>query len=156
MHEVESRVLEEQMTAVMRGKMAVKDIPAWLGMAYHTVATHLDDLGMDAPCLPFARYTPLDSEYAEFEIEAGFPVPGPFPTGDGVELSTLPAGPAAVVWHVGPYEDMEPAYEALLAWISEHGGTLTGSAWEVYHSDPKEEPEPTTWRTEIIQPYRLP
>ena len=26
--------------------------------------------------------------------------------------------------------------------------------WEVYFTDPASEPDPVTWRTEIIQPYR--
>ncbi len=26
--------------------------------------------------------------------------------------------------------------------------------WEVFFSDPATEPDPATWRTEIVQPYR--
>jgi effector-binding domain-containing protein len=49
---------------------------------------------------------------------------------------------------------MEPAYQALASWVSEHGGELAGDAWEVYLSDPSAQPDPATWRTEIVQTYR--
>ncbi|OWY63184.1 hypothetical protein B7486_54480 [cyanobacterium TDX16] len=56
--------------------------------------------------------------------------------------------------HVGPYDQVEPAYRAAAEWVTEHGGTLDGDAWEVYLSDPDVEPDPATWRTEVVQPYR--
>jgi effector-binding domain-containing protein len=49
---------------------------------------------------------------------------------------------------------MGPAYEALADWVERRGGELDGEAWEVYYSDPGEQPDPATWRTEVIQPYR--
>ena len=49
---------------------------------------------------------------------------------------------------------MAPAYQALASWVSSHGGEPAGDPWEVYFSDPASEPDPATWRTEIVQPYR--
>jgi hypothetical protein len=52
-----------------------------------------------------------------------------------VKGSTLPGGPAAFMVHIGPYEDMEPALEALAAWMRARGvepstgrPTVTGDA----------------------------
>jgi effector-binding domain-containing protein len=67
----------------------------------------------------------------------------------------LPAGPVAVTVHIGPYDAMEPAYAALASWVSGRGGQLAGDPWEVYFSDPEQRPDPSTWRTEIVQPYRI-
>ena len=50
---------------------------------------------------------------------------------------------------------MAPAYEALASWVSSHGGEPAGAPWEVYFSDPAVEPDPATWHTEVVQPYRL-
>ena len=55
--------------------------------------------------------------------------------------------------HTGPYGRMEPAYEAINTWLMEHGVEVEGPAWEVYHTDANEQPDPATWRTEIVQPY---
>lgn len=71
-----------------------------------------------------------------------------------VRPSSLPGGTVATTMHVGSYDQMEPAYEALAQWVKEHGQELAGDPWEVYFSDPSVEPDPATWRTEIVQPYR--
>jgi effector-binding domain-containing protein len=89
-----------------------------------------------------------------FEVEAGFPATRPIEGNGDVQPSELPGGQVAVTMHVGPYEQMEPGYQALASWVGERGGELAGDAWEVYFSDPSTEPDPATWRTEIVQPYR--
>jgi effector-binding domain-containing protein len=50
---------------------------------------------------------------------------------------------------------MRPAYDAIEAWIIDQGGQPEGPAWEIYYTDPNEEPDPSNWRTEIVQPYRV-
>jgi effector-binding domain-containing protein len=154
MYEIEERTLVEQPTMVMRGKIKLEDIPSFLGRVYHTVESQIHEAGVHVVAEPFARYRPLDLEYREFEIEAGLPVVIAAAGHGEVEASHLPGGPAIVTIHTGPYERMEPAYEAMTAWMQEHGVHPDGPAWEVYHTDPDEQPDPATWRTEIVQPYR--
>jgi effector-binding domain-containing protein len=50
---------------------------------------------------------------------------------------------------------MKPAYEAIETWITERGAYADGPAWEVYFTDPAEQPDPRTWRTEVVQPYAV-
>ncbi len=69
-------------------------------------------------------------------------------------MSTLPGGPAAVLTYIGPYDEMEAAYAALAEWVARSGGEPTGDPWEVYFSDPAQEPDPRRWRTEIVMPFR--
>ena len=66
----------------------------------------------------------------------------------------LPGGSVASTVHVGPYDAMVPGYQAVLSWIAAHDGEVVGDAWEVYLSHPIVEPDPATWRTEIVQPFR--
>lgn len=154
MYEVETRNLDAQPTLVVRGKVAMAEIKDFLERAYHLIAERTAECGAHFAGPPFARYRPLDAEFSEFEVEAGFPVIVQVPCSGEVEPSELPAGPAAVTYHVGPYDEMKPAYDAVLAWVEEQGVVADGPAWEVYHSDPSAEPDPAGWRTEIIQPYR--
>ncbi len=155
MYEIEERTLVEQPTMVIHGNVRLEDIPTFLGRVYPTVDTQIRATGVHVVGEPFARYRPLDAEYREFEIEAGLPVVLSAAGHGEVKASHLPAGPAVVTVHTGPYERMEPAYAALTAWIEEHGAHPEGPAWEVYHTDPNEQPDPATWRTEIVQPYRI-
>ncbi|NNC92063.1 MAG: AraC family transcriptional regulator [Acidimicrobiia bacterium] len=153
MNEIEERVLVEQPTMVIHGKIKLEDIPSFLGRVYHTVESQIHQAGAHVVGEPFARYRALDSGYREFEIEAGLPVFMAVSGHGEVEASLLPGGPAAVMVHTGPYERMEPAYDAMSTWMQEHGVHPEGAAWEVYHTDPNGQPDPATWRTEIVQPY---
>jgi effector-binding domain-containing protein len=154
-YEVSSRHIEEQPTLVMTAKMRVPEIKGWIGQAYSRVAEVIGRVGLDFAGPPFARYRPLDDQFSEFEIDAGFPVDRHAEGEDDIVASTLPGGAVAVVTHIGPYDQMQPAYAALMGWIEEHGGRPEGAAWEVYYSDPVAEPDPATWRTEIFQPYKV-
>jgi effector-binding domain-containing protein len=152
MYSIEPRRLEERRTAVVRGKVPVAEIPGFVAHAYGSVAAHLEQLGVPFVGMPFARYRHLGE--GEFEVEAGFPVEVLIEPEGEVEPSTLPGGPAASTWHVGPYDQMGPAYEALSAWVARHGYEPDGPAWEIYYTDPHGQPDPGAWRTEVVQPYR--
>lgn len=152
-YQVEERTLAEQPTAVMRGRMRVDAIGAFLARTYAAVATYVQRMGGELAGAPLARYR-QDGE--EFEVEAGFPLVAAVEAGDEVQAGSLPGGPAAVTWHVGPYDAMAPAYDAIADWIARQGGEAAGPPWEVYYSDPQEHPDPATWRTEVVQPIRRP
>lgn len=157
-YEIHERTQPEQPTAVRGAVLAVAEIGPWLGETYSAIARVLDRHGAAPGGRPFARYRRIEGD--RFQVEAGFPteealsIPGPPDEEDGVHASTLPGGPAAVTVHVGPYDAMEPAYEAVSRWIAQRGGEPTGAPWEIYESDPVVEPDPAAWRTEIVQPYR--
>ena len=147
--------MEDQPTMVVMAKMPAADIKGWIGDAFSMVAARMGRSGVDFAGPPFARFRPLDDRYSEFEIEARFPVSESARSEGEVVASTLPGGAVAVATHVGPYDQMEPAYEAIRRWIAEQDGRPEGAAWEVYYSDPAEQPDPATWRTEIVQPYKV-
>jgi effector-binding domain-containing protein len=157
MYQVSTRVLERQPTLVMRAKVPVEQLPEFLGKAYGGVAGYVEEHGLDYAGMPFGIYRLLDEATHEFEVEAGFPVlgiQGEIPGDTGVESSSLPGGNVAVVTHIGPYDQMTPAYDAIAEWMANHGHDPDGPAWEVYYSDAVAEPDPSNWKTEIVQPYR--
>lgn len=150
---VERRDLAEQPAAVERATLSVSEISGWLGTAYREVAAFLALRGAGPAGPPFARYHRIDDS-DRFDVEAGFPSSARVRAADRVTSVVLPGGSAARTVHVGPYEEMAPAYAAVTDWVRENGGEPVGDAWEVYYSDPEEEPDPATWRTEVVQPYR--
>jgi effector-binding domain-containing protein len=113
----------------------------------------LSEQGLTAIGPPFARFHFVAE--GRCEAEAGFPVATEIAAEGDVIPSVLPGGLAATTVHIGPYEAMGPAYESLSSWVEEQNGEATGNAWEVYFSDPNAQPDPATWKTVIVQPYRL-
>lgn len=151
MYEIEMQTLDEQSTIVARGKVRAVDLPEWFGRAFAATADAIArGRGLTAGP-PFARIRPLGE--AQFDVEAGFPVVDPVPGFGETEPSTLPAGPVISTVHVGPYDAMAPAYDALNSWLAAEDAEAAGPAWEIYLSEPAG--DPATWRTQVVQPYRL-
>ncbi len=151
-YEVVSGTRTAQPAAVCVATMPVGELPDWLGKAFSTVAGFLAAHGSYPVGPPFARYHQRGG--GRFEVAAGFPVPTVIEGAGDVRALVLPGGPAASTMHVGPYDAMVPGYQAVTVWVTEHGGEVVGDPWEVYLSDPAAQPDPSTWRTEIVQPYR--
>jgi effector-binding domain-containing protein len=110
----------------------------------------LGQKGIEATGAPWARYLTVGPEEAELEI--GAPVAGEVAGGDGILFGVRPACEVAWTVHVGPYVQMEPAYEAVSSWIAANGRLIAGAGWEFYETDPEQEPDPAKWRTRIVYP----
>jgi len=136
--------------AIVRGRLPVGELPAFFGVAFTSVMKVLAEQGM-APIGPPFGYYPCPPD-DRVDVEAGFPTAEPVePSGDVVPL-VLPHGRAVRTVHVGPYDTMHETYAALTAWMAEHGERPCDQMWETYLSDPTAEPDPSTWRTEIVWP----
>ena len=121
-------------------------IPAAVDSGFPRLFGRLADLGVEPAGPPYIRYLRTG---AELELELGIPV-GP----DAGRPSWLPGGRAAVLRHVGPFSGLRAACEALQAWVAERGERAAGPFWESYVTNPREEPDSSTWVTEIVQPLR--
>jgi effector-binding domain-containing protein len=154
MYQIVPRTVTEQPTLVVRGKVCAEHIGSWLSRAYREIGDHAARAGVGFSGPAFALFRPIESELLEFEVEAGFPVASAA-RGDGtVESSRLPGGDAATTLHMGSYDTLAGAHEAVEAWIAGQGYPTDRPCWEVYYSDPISEPDANRWRTEIVQLYR--
>lgn len=150
-YEIRSERRDEQQVAVARATLGTADIGTWIGEAFGKVAQAAADQGVELVGMPFGRFLPVGGD--RMEATAGMPVATTIEPTDDVEADVLPGGEVAVTLHVGSYEDVPAAYDAVHAWVAEHG-TPAGAPWEVYLNDPGEHPDPATWETEVVQPYR--
>ncbi|GAA3794614.1 MULTISPECIES: GyrI-like domain-containing protein [Amycolatopsis] len=150
--DIENTTRREQPTACATAHLTVDEIGPWISATYQAVMRTVAEQGSSLAGPPYGRYHQLDDRL--LAVEAGFPVTTPITASGDVRPSALPGGPVATTIHIGSYDKMEPAYRALAEWIGEHGGEPAGDAWENYFSDPVSQPDPETWRTEIVQPYR--
>jgi effector-binding domain-containing protein len=149
---VELREIEPRPTAAIRTTTTVAGISEALGQIFPEVAASLGRQGAQPSGPPFARY--LNFQEDAIDLEAGLPVPAAV-TGEGrVAASELPGGRVAVTVHVGPYEAIGAAYEAVDAWIKEQGFQPAGAPWEVCTTDPNEVQDPAEWRTEVFHPVQ--
>ena len=62
-----------------------------------------------------ARYHGEEFSYEHMDVEAQAAVDA-----DGPNVSVIPAGTFAAVTHIGPYENIKYAYDALCGWVAHH------------------------------------
>jgi effector-binding domain-containing protein len=141
MHEVHLHTTTAQPTAVIRARVAQRDlaraVPAYCGEVWAFARA----ANLDHPGRHVAVY--LDGAIT---LECGVEVAAPFIGTDRVVCSRTPAGLAATTTHIGGYDQLGEAHAAIHEWCAQHGVRLAGPSWEVYDHwvDPPAQP-----RTEI-------
>lgn len=149
---VEIKEFPEQNAITVRFKTSIKNIGMDLGKSYASVFTHIGKVGGQPVGPPFAVYHDQEFKEDDVDVEAGAPVAGPLPGGEGVNSTVLPGGTFASTLHAGSYESIGEAYERIMAWISENGYRPSGPCRELYLTDPNAVKDPADNRTEILFP----
>jgi len=113
---------------------------------------YLAELGEQPAGMPYAGYREVrNMDMQNMDVEIGYPVARNLPGRGEIEASSLPGGPVASVTHIGPYNQLGAAYEALAAWTHEQGCGTTNTAYELYYNSPLTTP-PEQLRTEVFLP----
>lgn len=147
-YEVQVVELAEQPAAVVREHVAHDGIAAFLGPAFSDVMAAVGAQHVQVAGAPFGRYRP--TEDGGWDIEAGFPVATAISEQGRVLATSLPGGRAARTLHVGDYQALGAAYEAVTKWLIDNGFVASGQPWECYLDGP----EVANPRTEVYFPFR--
>ena len=135
-YEIKIKELPKRNTLSIRTRSSVQNLPQVIGESYGSIMQYLSELGGNPVGMPFVIFYNLDMQ--DLDIEIGFPVAKKFPNKDQVKASEIAAGKFATTLHIGPYDQVEPAYNQLNEWIKENGHEATGTAIEMYFNDPRE------------------
>jgi effector-binding domain-containing protein len=73
------------------------------------------------------------------EVDFGVEVARSFEGEGEIRFTHAPAGEVASTLHVGPYETLNLAHDAIHAWCEANGRAIGGASWEIY-GDPTDEP----------------
>jgi effector-binding domain-containing protein len=142
------REIDPQHTAVVRVTTSPDKLPEIFSSVFPETYAHLGATGSMPAGPPFARYFSFGPT---FDVEIGVPVADQIAPDGRVRPGELPGGRAVVGIHVGPYDRLHETYEAMERFIADQGLVPAGAMWERYLTGP-EDPDPSTWRTEIVQP----
>ena len=109
---------------------------AVIGPLYGRIMAYVGELGAAPTGAPFVAYYNMDM--ADLDIEVGFPVDRALPSRGDLAAGVLAAGDYGSCMHIGPYDQVGPAYNALTEFIQQQGRTPTGIAYEFYFNSPQE------------------
>lgn len=134
--------------AVRRFEVDLEHIGEQMGPAFGGVAGYLSQHGVAMTGSALTHYTVRADG---MEAAAGFEVAEPFEGGDGVEWFVLPEAEAVTTVHVGPYDRLVEAYDALHAHAAAIGRALDETQmWEEYLTGPDVPPD--QMRTRVVWP----
>lgn len=140
--------LQEQQVACLHARVPQGGIAAFLAAAFSKVPEEVAQRGLRPVGPPYARYSFQDD--GSIDVEAGFPVSATMTRTGDVEPGTLPGGHVVTTVHVGAYDRVGDAYDALETYLVNNGYEPVGAAWESYLDDP-DVPEP---RTKVYLPAK--
>jgi effector-binding domain-containing protein len=140
-YEIEIREVPARRVATIRERVPMTVIGKEMGEGFGEVARGVEAAGSSIDGMPFAIFHEMDPD--EVDLELGFPVSGEVESGR-VHGSIEDPSRMVCTMHVGPYEEVAPAYEALTAWIESHGERPGGPPREVYLNEPSEGVVPIT------------
>ena len=126
---------KDQPVLSIRTRTRVQDLPPLIGQAYGKIMARMAELAVEAAGNPFVAYYNLDME--NLDVELGFPVDVKLKGEGDVQPGLIPGGWKATTMHVGPYEQLSVAYEALNAFVKSQGKEPTGIAYEYYLDGPE-------------------
>lgn len=109
--------------------------------AFEEVLQKIEAEGLVISGQPLAFGNEWDEDAGTYEMEIGIPV---------VEGGKSFGGGSAVkASYYGPYEGSGAAHEAVATYMAIKGYMPVAAPWEVYVTDPGEEPDPAKWLTEV-------
>lgn len=138
--------------AVRREEFPMSEMRNFYDSAYRAVAEAIGSSAGSIHGAAIGWYSRMPSDTAD--VAAGFAVEGlPIgPVSDGVEVTELPGGRAAVYTAVGPYEKLGESWQALAEWVSSQGETPRGDFAEYYVTEPTPDGDPNANVTRLVLP----
>ncbi len=130
-----------------------KDMGAdFFGQRYREISEYLGEDMKSMTGAPFAIYHKWDMENEIAIVEVAMPVHSQKTSSDRVKKDTSYSGKALKAVYMGPYEGIEEVHYAMDDYIKENNLEISGAPWEVYVTDPTNEPDTSKWTTEIYYP----
>ena len=127
----------------------------WLGGAFAEVHSIADGSGVRAGA-DAALYSSEFFEAHDGELTAYVPIAGSVPPSGRARLVDIPGADLAITVHQGPFADIDRAYAALGAYVTERVIGADGPIREHFLVTAEHTADPAEYRTEVAWPVRAP
>jgi effector-binding domain-containing protein len=152
-HDVHTREVAAQQVAAVRRHTSMPTIGEDIAAGLNEVGMALETVGVQLVGRPFIVFHGRIDDLTGGDIEICSPVATSFPGVEEVYGTTVPGGTIASTIHRGSYDEMAPAYAAVITWMDKHGLEPSGPPREYYLND-LETTKPDDLLTEIAFPIR--
>ena len=133
--------------AVVRERVPIAEISQQFGPLLDQVWAVINDGKLEKHGHNVFVYRPVSGDGSQVDVEFGVQVADRFADLGKVVCSQTPAGRVAHAVAYGPWEKLQTAHGALIAWCNEKGLERTSVNWEVYGDW---EEDPAKRRTDVF------
>lgn len=147
-------VVETESALVLTTKLTTTpaEMPTVFGDAFGKILMEMGNQKLHQAGPVFAIYHNYSPE--SIDMEPGIPVDKAGKTVGDINAYELPSAKAMKIDYYGSYDRMEEAHGFIDEWAKANNMTFAGSPWEVYVTDPSNEPDTTKWLTKIYYPVQ--
>jgi len=136
----------------IRVTCTMDEIEASMSQSFELLMAEASKAGVQITGAPFTIWYQWDGD--TFEFDSCIPVSGTInATGDIRNIRSY-GGKVISLVHTGHYNDSGYSWEALENYLKENGLESNGDPWEVYLTNPQQEPDPMKWMTELVWPVK--
>src|SRR5579859_321012 len=136
-----------KITLGIRKHSAAEALPQVIPQTCGAIMQYMGQSAQQAIEDAFVAYYNMDMQ--NLDVEIGFTTTKEMPEQDNIQRGSIPAGKAASVLHVGPYDGLGAAHDALHRWMAEKGYEKASGYYELYLNDPQTTP-PEALKTEVF------
>ena len=132
---------------------SVANIGPKLGALYGEIYQSLASQGIMPVSQPFAQFIRFPHQAGDEDkvvLQAGAFMEAAIETEGRIQLGYSTTGQTIQASHFGAYESSDVTHGVLHAYCAEHNLIVSGSAYEIYITDPGMEPNSANWETRII------
>jgi effector-binding domain-containing protein len=152
-YEIQVKTVEPQRVAILREVIEKEN---QVGQLFKTVHRTLRQHDLQPAGPQFAIY--FDEEYTPRDLDVAAAVPvaegATLPADNPVRIDELPGALMVSLLRVGPWDDFQPAYEAIMDWVKANGYEIVGPNREVHLVGPRSDAPPAEWEMEIQFPIQ--
>ena len=150
---VETKQVGSQKTLVIKSTVPSSDMSKAMGDLFGKLFGYLGSNNIQPAGPPFAVYYDYDPK-GNTVFELGVPVASETKGTNEIVYKEFPAMKVISSLYVGPYEKVGPVYEYISKYIKDNGLQISGPTWEIYLTNPGQEPDPNKYQTAIYYPVK--
>jgi len=144
-YQVEIKEIEAVRVAYMTHKGLVTEASELFSIVFESINHNINGL-------PFYIYHEMNPQTFQGVVDV-CEATAEEPNNPAVKTKILPSIKVLSVKHIGPYDTVYLAYQAIQKYATENGFTLTDSNREIFVKGPNLEENPQKYITEIVVPF---
>ncbi|MBN3033954.1 MAG: SRPBCC family protein [Bacteroidales bacterium] len=129
------------------------DIGTKMGKMFGELQAYVEKNRIETTGPPFCAYPDWDPS-KKIVMLAGIPIKKPVKAMGTIKMSKTYQGKTLMAVHYGAYEATPKTYEKIQGYMKEKGYQPNGTPWEIYITDPMNEPDVSKWVTEVYYPVK--